>query len=77
MLGDRYLEIGFEDICDNPEQEISRILRLIGNPAHDMNVLLQLVRKPKSIGPWKTYDENEVENVLRLGSVDLEHFRYM
>jgi len=76
VLGPRYLEIRFEDICDHPEREISRILKLIDRTDKDASQLVQLVRKPKSIGRWKSFDEEKIESVIRLGRDDLEHFGY-
>ena len=77
ILGDRYLEIRFEDICDHPEQEIRRILQFIHSADHDPSRLARLVKKPKSIGRWRTFDPKEVEKVLRVGGADLEHFGYV
>ena len=76
FLGDRYLEIRFEDTCDFPEQEISRILEFIGKSDQDINKLARMVKKPKSIGRWKTYGAEDVDSVLRLGKADLEPFGY-
>lgn len=76
ILRDRYLEIRFEDICDRPEQEVGRILQFLQSTDQQPSHLARLVRKPKSIGRWRTFDPKEVEKVLRLGNADLEHFGY-
>lgn len=76
-LRERYLEIRFEDICDHPEKEIKRIVQFIGQSDRDTEDLVSMVRKPKSIGRWKTFDKTAVESVLRIGSEDLEYFGYI
>lgn len=76
VLGDRYLEIRFEDMCDYPDREILRMLSFIGQSDRSTADLIPLVKKPKSIGRWKTFDTEKVENVLRIGDEDLRHFGY-
>lgn len=76
-LRNRYLPIRFEDICDHPESEIRRIQQFINSTAEDPNNLARLVKKPKSIGRWRTFDPKEVEKVLRVGDADLKHFGYL
>ena len=75
-LGDRYLRIRFEDLCDHPEEQTERIVDLIGAPRDKVKELAALVRKPKSIGRWKTFEDKAVDDVLSLGAEYLKEFGY-
>ena len=76
-LGSRYLRIRFEDICDNPESEVRKILEFSGGPVGQIGDLLSMVKKPKSIGRWQSYDREEVEKVLSIGRPYLSEFEYL
>jgi hypothetical protein len=75
-LGNRYLMIRFEDLCIRPERETERIVGLIDAPRESVGELAGLVRKPKSIGRWKSYEAGKVDKVLDLGAEYLEEFGY-
>jgi hypothetical protein len=75
-LGDRYLRIRFEDLCNNPEPETKRIVEFIGRPLDTVPALARLVQKPKSIGRWQTYDAGDVDKVIEIGSEYLVEFGY-
>ena len=68
--------IRFEDICDNPEPEVAKILELIDAPAESVGEMSKLVRRPSSIGRWKTFDEDQVRKVVSLGEEYLAEFGY-
>lgn len=76
QLGDRYLRIRFEDICENPESEVPKIVRMAGASPEAARGLLSLVRKPSSIGRWKDYPSEEIDRVLAIGSDYLQEFGY-
>ncbi len=77
VLRERYLEIRFEDICDNPVQEIEKIVQLIGSSGPGVEDLALLVNKPKSIGRWEQAEADEIDRVLQIGRADLEYFGYL
>ena len=75
-LRDRYLRIRFEDICDRPTEEVARILEFAERPAGGLDEMAALVRKPKSIGRWSTFDPESVSRVVTLGREYLTEFGY-
>jgi len=75
-LGSAYLRIRFEDICDNPETEIRKILTLIDAPVRRLPQLVPLVKKPSSIGRWKHHEPRLVSKIISLGNEYLSEFGY-
>lgn len=76
-LGSNYLCIRFEDICDNPQTEITRIVDFIDAPSERVADLTSLVHKPKSIGRWMDYPADDVDHVVTIGRDYLREFGYM
>jgi Sulfotransferase family len=74
-LGDRYLVLRLEDICDQPEPQIRRLLQWLDLPDRNATALRALVETPKSMGRWRqcdaavkaTLDENGGEALQRFG----------
>ena len=75
-LQHHYLQIRFEDLCNNPEVETRRIVDFIGGSLEGVPELACLVKKPKSIGRWKSFDAKKVNKVASLGEEYLKEFGY-
>jgi Sulfotransferase family len=75
-LKSRYLRMRFEDICDNPESEVQKVVEFAGGMPRKDRKMLQLVKKPKSIGRWRTFESGEVKKVALLGARYLDEFGY-
>lgn len=56
-LGERFLVLRFEDLCDEPERELGRVLELAGLDAgpERMSRLAAQVRRPESAGRWREH----------------------
>ncbi len=76
QLGSRYLFVRFEDICDNTAAEMKRIVEFANGPVDRIDDFASLVKRPKSIGRWKSFDPTEVDRVVRLGQDYLAEFGY-
>ena len=57
-LGERFLVLRFEDLCDEPERELGRVLALAGlDPGPErLSRLAARVRRPDSAGRWRESD---------------------
>lgn len=69
--------VRFEDLCDNPVDQITRILELAGLPLDKIQQTTGLVKKPRSIGRWKTFESELSERVNALGTPYLKQFGYV
>ena len=76
VLGDRYLRIRFEDMCHHPIAETERLVAFSGQSGVDVAAMAGLVRTPKSIGRWRSFDEEKVAPVLTEGAEYLREFGY-
>jgi len=75
-LGARYLRVRFEDLCERPAEIGSEILRFAGLQQSRLSQIVRLVRKPTSIGRWRSFDPSLVDKVQRAGAPWLEGFGY-
>lgn len=76
-LGDNYLRVRFEDICMNSEHETRRIIEFLGGPMEQLAEIAAIVRTPRSIGRWKTFDKEQVDPVVSDGEEYLREFGYV
>lgn len=76
-LEDRYLRVRFEDLCYNTQEEVRRIVQFVNGPIDQVDQMMSIVKRPKSIGRWKDYNEVEVEKVMSLGREYLKEFGYI
>ena len=75
-LGDRYLMVRFEDLCDEPERFTSQILRFAGRPLDRLVETHAMVERPKSIGRWRGFDGDHVQRAIDRGRPFLDKFGY-
>ena len=76
-LKNRYLLVKFEDLCHCPKIWTQKILHFAGCSQNRLEKSVKLIKKPKSIGRWKTYDQQQIEAVWRCGKEYLEWFGYV
>jgi hypothetical protein len=77
VLGSRYLFVRFEDICNDPETWVHRVIEFADGPVERAGDLASLVKKPKSIGRWKSFENDSVERVIDIGRDYLVEFGYL
>ena len=75
-FGKRYIMIGFEDICDNPQLEIERLLQFAGLEGN-VPELAKLVLKPASVGRYRSMPTVEIEAISSAAEQGLRHFEYV
>jgi hypothetical protein len=75
-LGERYLRVRFEDLCDRPAEHVARIVSFAGLPATGLDAIIRLVKKPTSIGRWRSFEPAVVRRVENAGRPWLDHFGY-
>jgi hypothetical protein len=77
-MGEHYLRIRFEDVCDRPAPTLARILRfasVAGEPKPTPEMLSEIVR-PDSIGRWREQDPQIVAAVTEVAADGLRRFGY-
>jgi Sulfotransferase family len=75
-LGDRYLVLRLEDICDQPEPQIRRLLHWLDLPDRNASALRALVATPKSMGRWRQCDDTVQAKLDEVGGEALQRFGY-
>ena len=75
-LGDRYLRIRFEDLCNHPAEHVSEMLRFAALPSARLDAIVALVKKPGSIGRWRKFEPAVVQSVESTGRPWLVQFGY-
>jgi hypothetical protein len=75
-LGDRYLVLRLEDMCDQPETQIGRLLQWLGLPDRNATALRALVATPKSMGRWRQRDDAVQAKLDEIAGEALRHFGY-
>jgi hypothetical protein len=79
-LRSRYLRIRFEDLCEKPDEEVSRILSFAGfenfknDAVHD--IANEFVAPPGSLGRWRDLDAKIADALTHRGSDALSYFGY-
>jgi Sulfotransferase family len=74
LLGKRFYVIRYEELCENPEKEINRLIKFLGPSLKNRTIdeLSTLITKPKTIGRYKQEDlsiftKKDIETVRQLG----------
>jgi hypothetical protein len=75
-LGDRYLRIRFEDLCDSPTEVARGVLAFCGVDG-DPTLAEQEVRRPDSIGRWRSQDAGTITQLERSGGAALAALGYL
>jgi len=75
VLGDRYLRIRFEDLCENPPTVAGELLRFFGLPA-DPGASLAEVTPPTTLGRWRAADPSLVLAMEEIAAPELAAFGY-
>lgn len=75
-LGERYLRVRFEDLCDHPAEHVAQLLKFAGVPATRLNAIVGMVKKPGSIGRWRSFEPAMVQKVQSTGRPWLSQFGY-
>lgn len=72
----RYLMMRLEDLCTDAVAKSTELLRFASSPLSMAEEAARIVKKPKSIGRWKTFPENMQERVNSRGEPWLAMFGY-
>lgn len=73
-LGDKYLRIRFEDLCQKPSVLVKEIEKFYGTISH--YDVLEIVA-PETIGKWKKKDQKEIKDLTFIGEKGLRRFEYL
>lgn len=79
LLGERYLHVRLEDLCDAPRAVALALLRFAGAGAEAHELAREaawLVRRPPTVGRWRRRPEAVVAAATRAGAGTLERFGY-
>lgn len=72
----RYLLMRWEDLCADPVRKTAELLEFASCPVADAARVAKIVRKPKSIGRWRSFPERMWRNVHARGAPWLSAFGY-
>jgi len=72
----RYLQMRWEDLCADPVRKTEQLLEFASCPARSAPNIAHVVRKPKSIGRWRTFPERIRRSVHSRGAPWLSMFGY-
>jgi hypothetical protein len=75
-LGDRYLCLRFEDLCERPQAEIPRVLAFFELEG-DVDALAREVEPPGNAGRWRTQPPTLATELERAGREALRRFGYV
>ncbi len=75
-LGDRYLRVRFEDLCNHPAQYVAQILKFAALSPARAEAIARRVQKPGSIGRWRSFEPALVQKVEKVGRPWLTQFGY-
>ena len=78
ILGARYLQVRFEDLCEDPQAAVRRIFAFLAAPMDPARLAAAAaeVRTPSSIGRWRAHPVREVAEAMVLAREGLERFGY-
>jgi len=75
--GDRYLEVRYEDLCENPEKTMSRVFEFLDVPFVDQSrEWIKANASVKSIGKWRGREE-ELRDAIKIGEPLLQELGYV
>lgn len=75
-LGENYLRLRFEDLCDQPVDTASRIMQFLGAELDVESVAQAEIAPPSSIGRWRTQPQALISRLEQVADVALEKFGY-
>ncbi|MGI9232380.1 MAG: sulfotransferase [Woeseiaceae bacterium] len=75
-LATRYRRIRLEDLCAEPEAEIRGLFAWLGVDDKRAEAARAIVRRPNSIGRWRTESDSLVERITTIGAEALDAFGY-
>jgi hypothetical protein len=79
-LADSYVRIRYEDLCEQPAEEATRLLRFLSAPAAPdrlRRLAKRTIRPSASTGFWREYHPHEIEALERAGGDGLREFGYL
>lgn len=76
-MAGRYCRIRWEDLCTSPREWTAKLLEFAGCSRSDTDRISAVVRKPGSMGRWKTRTDDEQERVGNRGATWLSRFGYL
>jgi len=79
-LAGGYLRIRYEDLCEQPAEEATRLLRFLNGPASPerlRRLARRSIRPSASTGFWRQYHPHEVEALEEAGGAALREFGYL
>ena len=72
----RYLQMRWEELCTNPVTKARELLEFAGCRNVDVRKVAQIVKRPASIGRWKSFPERIRQKVSSRGAKWLAMFGY-
>ncbi len=75
-LGERYLRVRFEDLCNEPETTAARVFDFFGIDG-DPAAAGALVRPPRTLGRWRSKPDRVIRRLNELGEPSLSRFGYL
>ena len=79
-LGDRYLRLRYEEVCDDPRGTSARLLDFLDSPTPlkaMQDFAAAEIRPSSSMGRWRERDRVEIEDVECAGGEALREFGYL
>ncbi len=74
-MDERYLRLRFEDLCDDPEAVIERILVALGLPGTPRDLATH-IKRPSTIGRWRWEDAGVIAQLQQVAGPTLARFGY-
>ena len=72
----RYLQMRWEELCADPVRKAAELLEFASCPTADARRIAQVVKKPSSIGRWRSFPEGIRSQVQKRGARWLSMFGY-
>jgi hypothetical protein len=74
-LGNRYLRVRFEDLCERPAEVVAPVLRFLELEG-DPHALAEEVTPPPSLGRWRSADAGTIGKLERVAGAALSELGY-
>lgn len=76
-MAGRYLRMRWEDLCIDPRPHIEKLFAFVNSKKEVTESVVAKVRKPSSLGRWRTFEESEQARVTRWARPWLTRFGYL
>jgi hypothetical protein len=76
-LGERYLRLRFEDLCDQPVATVRRLLEFFELRGDAADLAHQIVVPPPSLARWRQHDSRTIDRLQTIARVSLRRFGYL